>query len=382
MKKEQKIIFGKFLGVFSLILLTLTTLLSSCEKDDSGTPTFSKGTPTISRVYLLDTIARYKDSSIVGAEPYKLLVIDGKNIGGVQKVYFNGYDAAFNPTYNTDNSLIIRLPGEAPTGAKVDNKLRLVTFQGEASFDFKIIAKPSIFETDKITFGADRGDITLKGKNFEDVSSVMFTGTKTAVTVVSRTKDKIGNETMTLRFPTTNLSQVTLDITNTSGTITTRNMEFVNADNALIVFGEDFLKDYANNSWGDPLIINSDQAYAGKKSLSKSYAGGNWHLAAFSNWWPSLEYDADYKYISFAIKGAAVPMELWIQSDASKVGFGEFTDKNKITVAANVWNYYKIPLADLDFWAAGKVLKQFGWRVKGPDKTQVLYFDDVMFIKK
>lgn len=382
MKKEQKIIFGKFLGVFSIILLTLTTLLSSCEKDDSGTPTFSKGTPTISRVYLLDTIARYKDSSIVGAEPYKLLVIDGKNIGGVQKVYFNGYDAGFNPTYNTDNSLIIRLPGEAPTGAKVDNKLRLVTFQGEASFDFKIIAKPSIFETDKITFGADRGDITLKGKNFEDVSSVMFTGTKTAVTVVSRTKDKIGNETMTLRFPTTNLSQVTLDITNTSGTITTRNMEFVNADNALIVFGEDFLKDYANNSWGDPLIINSDQAFAGKKSLSKSYAGGNWHLAAFSNWWPSLEYNADFKYISFAIKGAAVPMELWIQSDASKVGFGEFTDKNKITVAANVWNYYKIPLADLDFWSAGKVLKQFGWRVKGPDKTQVLYFDDVMFIKK
>lgn len=382
MKKEQKIIFGKFLGVFSLILLTLTTLLSSCEKDDPGTPTFSKGTPTISRVYLLDTIARYKDSSIVGAEPYKLLVIDGKNIGGVKKVFFNGYDAAFNPTYNTDNSLIIRLPGEAPTGANVDNKLRLVTFQGEASFDFKIIAKPTIYETDKITFGADRGDITLKGKNFEDVSSVMFTGTKTEVTVVSKTKDKIGNETMTLRFPTTNLSQVTLDITNTSGTITTKSMEFVNADNALVVFGEDFLQDYANNSWGDPLIINSEQAFAGKKSLSKSYAGGNWHLAAFSNWWPSLEYNADFKYISFAIKGASVPIDLWIQSDASKIGFGEFEDKNKITVAANVWNYYKIPLADIDFWSTGKVLKQFGWRVKGPDKTQVLYFDDVMFIKK
>ncbi|MEA5460716.1 hypothetical protein VB796_16785 [Arcicella sp. LKC2W] len=382
MKKTINFIFSKLTAVTLLVTLVSVTILSSCIEDETGIPKFSTGTPSITKVYLLDTIARYKDSSIVGAEPYKLLVINGQNIGGVVNAYFNGYNTAFNPTYNTDTHLIITLPGEVPTDSTADNKLRLVTSHGEATFSFKVIAKPAVYSTDKITFGSDRGDITLKGKNFSDVSSVIFSKTTTAVKIVSKTKDKAGNETMVLRFPTTNISQTTLDITNSSGVITTRDLEFVNADVALQIFTEDFAKDFGNNSWGDPLMVNADQAYAGKKSLVKTFAAGNWHMAAFSNWWPSVEYSADYKFLTFAIKGGENPISFWIQSDASKVGFGNYLDKNKIDVAPKIWNYYKIPLADLDFWYPGTTLKQFGWRLQGPDKTETLYFDDVMFIKK
>ena len=376
-----KYLGSKLTAIAFLGILVSITILSSCKEDETGTPKVSTGKPSISRVYLLDTIAKHKDSSIVGSEPYKLLVINGENIGGVLNVYFNGYNATFNPTYNTDKNLIITLPGATPTGATVDNKLRVVTSHGEATFDFKVIAKPAVYGADKVTFGADRGDITITGKNFEDVSSVVFSTTKTDVKIVAKTKDKIGNETMVLRFPTTNLSQVTLDITNTSGMITARTFEFVNADAALQVFTEDFAKDYGNNSWGDPLIVNSDQAFAGKKSLAKTFAGGNWHLAAFSNWYPSIPYSADYKFITFSIKGGNVPISFWIQSDASKIGFGNFENKNKIDVAPKIWNYYKIALKDIDFWYPGSTLKQFGWRLQGPDKTETLYFDDVMFIK-
>lgn len=382
MKTIKNYIGSKLAAIAFLGILGSITILSSCKDDETGIPKVSTGKPSISRVYLLDTIAKHKDSSIVGSEPFKLLVINGQNIGGVLNVYFNGYNAAFNPTYNTDNNLIITLPGAVPTGADVDNKLRLVTSHGEATFDFKVIAKPAVYSTDKITFGSDRGDITLTGKNFADVSSVVFSATKTEVTIVSKTKDKIGNETMVLRFPATTLSQVTLDITNTSGIVTAKSFEFVNADVALQIFTEDFAKDYANNSWGNPLLVNSDQAYAGKKSLVKTFAGGNWHLAAFSNWYPSIPYSADYKYITFSIKGGNVPISFWIQSDVSKIGFGNFDDKNKIEVAPKIWNYYKIALADLDFWTPGTTLKQFGWRLKGPDKSETVYFDDVMFIKK
>lgn len=381
MKKNIYFLFSKLTGIALLTILTALTILSSCKEDETGTPTFSKGTPSISRVYLLDTIPKHKDSSIVGSEPYKLLVISGQNIGGVVYAYFNGYNTAFNPTYNTDNSLIITLPGEAPTDSTADNKIRLVTSHGEATFNFKVIAKPAVYSTDKITFGADRGDITLVGKNFSDVSSVVFSKTTTAVKIVSKTKDKLGRETMTLRFPTTTLSQVTLDITNTSGMVTAKDYEFVNADVALQIFTEDFAKDYSNNSWGDELVVNSDQAFAGKKSLVKTFAGGNWHMAAFSNWYPTLPYSGDYKYLTFAIKGGNNAISFWIQSDASKAGFGNYENKNKIEVLPKVWNYYKVALANIDFWYPGTTLKQFGWRLQGPDKDETLYFDDVMFIK-
>jgi hypothetical protein len=162
MEKSINILFSKLSAVTLFVALVSIAIFSSCKEDESGTPKFSTGTPSITRVYLLDTIPKHKDSSIVGAEPYKLLAISGQNIGGALNVYFNGYRATFNPTYNTDNSLIITLPGETPTDSTADNKIRIVTSHGEATFNFKVIAKPAVYAADKNTFGADRGDITLK----------------------------------------------------------------------------------------------------------------------------------------------------------------------------------------------------------------------------
>ena len=381
MKKENQHISKKVSFVVLLAMMVGLSFLSSCEKDDTGIPAVSSGTPVITGVYLLDTISSYKDSLITGAEPYELLVIKGEHIGGAVEVFFNGYSTTFNPTYNTNNAIIIRVPAEAPTDETATNELKIVTSHGEVAMDFKIIAKPAVYSVDKITFGEGRGNITLKGKNFADVSSVVFTGTTEAVEIVSVTKDKIGNETMVLKFPKTTLTQVRLDITNSSGTITTSGNQFVNADEAYIIFSDTLATGFDNASWGDPLIVNADEAYAGESSMSKVYAAGNWHMAALSNWWPSVEYNADYKFITFAIKGGSKAMSLWIQSDASNIGFGEFTDKNKIDVAPGVWNYYKIAIADLDFWYPGTTLKQMGWRIQGPDDNETFYFDDVMLLK-
>jgi hypothetical protein len=387
MKNSMNYIFSK-LTALVLIAIVSIAIFSSCKEDETGTPKFSTGTPMITKVYLLDTIPKHKDSTIVGAEPYKLIVISGQNIGDVKAVYFNGYLTTFNPTYNTDNNLIITVPGGAPVDStgigSAFGKIRLVTSHGETTFNFKLIAKPTVYETDKITFGADRGDITLKGKNFSDVSSVVFSNSTTAVTIVSRTKDKLGNETMTLRFPTSTVGQTTLDITNSSGIITTRNFEFVNADVALKIFTEGFDQDWSNNSWGDAGIISTDQAYSGKKSMSQKLAGGNYHLIGFNNWSPSVPYTTDYTHIAFAIKGGAVDTPFWIESDASSAGFGQkYLTKNAITAPAKVWTYYKIALKDLDFWSPGKTLKQIAWQVKGiPATNDVYYFDDVMLVRK
>ena len=385
MKKIQFIFSGKLTALTFLVTLVSIAIFSSCKEDDTGLPKFSTGTPSITRVYVLDTVKRHKDSSIVAAEPYTLLVINGENIGGIKSVFFNGYSATINPNYSTDNNLIITIPGEVPSDSTVDNKIRIVTSHGEATFNFKIIAKANVYGSDKITFGIDRGDVTVGGKNFSDVSSVVFSNTTIPIKIVAKTKDKLGNETMILRFPTTTIGSSTLDITNSSGIVTTKNLVFINADVAYKLFTEELGKNVQNGSWGDPLIVNSDQVFAGKKAISKSYAIGSYHLAAFeiNDKVSYVPYSTDYKYLTFSIKGGSVPMSFWITTNATKDagGYANYPDKNKIDVPARDWTYYRLALSDLDFWYPGTSFEKICWRVQGTAKVENIFFDDVMLVK-
>lgn len=388
MKKSINFIFSKFTALVIFITLISVAVLTSCIDDESGIPKISIGTPVITRVYLLDTSAKRRDSSIVGSEPFRLIVINGQNIGGVKAAYFNGFPTTFNPTYNTNENLIITVPGGAPVDSTgigaAFNKIRLVTPNGEATFNFKLIAKPALYSTDKITFGADRGDITLKGKNLADVSKVVFTGTNTVVNIISRTKDKIGNEAITLKFPTTTVGQTTLDVTNSSGTTTTTNLQFVNADVALKIFTEGFGQSWEGGSWSGASTINSQEAYAGNISMSQRLNGGSFHQIGFNNWSPSVPYSADYTHLTFAIKGGAVDTPLWVETNTSSLGYGQkYIAKNAIIVPAKVWTYFKIPIQNLDFWVPGKTLSQLALFARNiPATNDVYLLDDVMLVKK
>lgn len=95
-----------------------------------------------------------------------------------------------------------------------------------------------------------------------------------------------------------------------------------------------------------------------------------------------MNYSADYTYITGWIKGASADYSLYLTTDASAGGFGGFDEKNRIDVKAGTWTYFKLKLSDIDFWSAGKTLKQVGFRIKGPDKQdETFYFDDIMLVK-
>ena len=388
MKKTFNHIFGKL----GLLMLVSLAIFSSCKDSDLAEP-ISTGQPVIKKVYLLDTIAKHKDSTVVGAEPNVLLVINGENLGGVIKAYFNEYETSFNTNYNTNTNLIIRLPGDAPTDATATNTIRLVTSHGEVIFPFKVIAKPNITGYDKINFGTGRGDITFKGKNFPDITRIVAYAVRdkptdpikdsVVCTVISKTVDKL-----VVRIPSTTFSRITFNITNSSGTTKLAD-EFVNADVAIQFFTEGFgsftssegTGTWGGDSWGNAVKVNSDQAYAGTQSFSIALSAGGWSWFGLSSWWPRFYYDPAYKYVTFAIKGGAYDMPLWITSDVAKSGFAEFPDKNRIDVRAGVWNYYRLAIADLDFMYVGNPIPRLGFRPKGPDKSDLLYFDDFMLVK-
>jgi hypothetical protein len=384
----KNILNRKILLLIPLLALFGSTFIVSCDDKE-----LSGGEPVITRIYQLDTIARHRDSTFAAAEPYVLLVISGQNIGGVQRAFFNDYETSFNPNYNTNTELIIRVPAEAPTDATASNMIRLVTPRGEATYGFKIVAKPAIFSYDKIFFGQGRGNITFKGKNFADVVRVTAFREKDSPTeivkdsivceIVSQTADRL-----VVHIPNNTLSRVTLNFTNSSGTTRATDM-FVNADLGSKFFTEDFGTiaspdgdgKWGGDSWGNAVKISTASAYSGASSLEVNLSAGGWSWFGMTSWWPRYYYVSDYKYVVFAIKGGADDFPLWITSSASKAGFAEFNDKNKIEVKANTWNFYKMPIAELDFLYEGSIIQQLGFRPKGPDKSELIYVDDFMLIK-
>lgn len=127
--------------IYCIILPVVLTTFMSCSKDDKFT-----GMPVISSVTLLDPAKQ--DSTLAKALPGTLILITGQNLGGITQVSFNGQNAYFNPTYNTNTRLIITIPDNVPTEAtdpEVPNTIHIVTTHGEVTYSFVIeIPPPSI----------------------------------------------------------------------------------------------------------------------------------------------------------------------------------------------------------------------------------------------
>jgi hypothetical protein len=348
---------SSILKIATFAFLLGTVWLSSCKTDDVTVPVANKIAP---------------DSAAAG----KVLTLTGTGLSDMSSIVFEkgNVPASFVSTLNTDNNLIFRVPDTANGG--IQNIIFTNKSGASTSVSFKVIALPTVSSVDKVIFGAGRGNITLTGNNLGDVSKVTVSKATTACTIISKSKKKL-----VVQMPATNLSRFALDITNASGVSTTAT-EFINADVAVPFFDEKFADGFGNASWGDDIKVTSDAAYSGKYALAKTYAKGNWHLAGLG--WGWVPYSADYKYIVFAIKGGSLDYDLWLtlNTQANGWGFGDFSDKNQITVKAGVWNFYKLPLNTIDFWAAGKNLQAIGWRIKGPDaQDETFYFDDIMLVK-
>jgi len=239
---------------------------------------------------------------------------------------------------------------------------------------FNVLGLPAITEVSNYNFSAG-ANITLTGKNLGDVSKVVFRGQTAELQIVSKTET-----TLTVKMPATSLAQTKLDITNEAGTITTA-QEFVCIDNAFLIFTDDYQNGFVNGSWG-PAEVSATFAKSGTKSFKATYVKGNWSADGFANWDPGIPYSADYKYLSFWVKGGVESHTFYITGDQRAGGYGNSDRTAPIEVPANVWSYFKIKLSDLELWKKGGPFKQLGFWIPGPDnQDETIYFDDVIFIK-
>ncbi|MGA0560177.1 cell shape determination protein CcmA [Larkinella sp. VNQ87] len=356
--------FNQLAGVSFAVVLT-GLVMTSCEEDTDGRPESKPGNPVATAIM--------PDSAAGGT----VVTLTGTGLGDIRSIVFEkeNVPAGFQPTLNTDQALIFRVPDEVVGGVQ---QVTFTNSEGRSvSVPFRVLAYPTVAEVSNYNF-TKGAEITLTGNNLDDVTSVRLTGTSDAATIVSKEKKKL-----VIKMPAnTAVNRATLDIVNGTGLLRTT-QELTNLDKAYSIFTDAYGAGFQDGSWGDAGAISTKEFRTGTASVGKTYQKGNWHLIAFANWSASaISYSPEYTYVAGWIKGASADYSLYLTTDASKAGFGGFDEKNKINVKAGVWNYFKFKLSDIDFWSAGKKLSQVGFRIQGPDKQdETFYFDDIVLIK-
>ena len=146
--------------------IIITAVIFSCKKDDSGTP-------VISHVRTVDPAT--KDSLFTQAVPGTLIVIQGNNFSGLQAVFFNDTSAYFNPSYATNNNIIVRIPATAQTAAanpKVPSTIKVVTNHGTATYTFTLYLPPPAITS--LSFDNSGKVVFINGSNFQGIKKITF----------------------------------------------------------------------------------------------------------------------------------------------------------------------------------------------------------------
>lgn len=332
--------------------MSFLLLLAACSKEDinDGSPDVKPGNMTFASINT--------DSASGGA----MLTVQGNGLGSIRSIIFdkNNAPANFYSTLNTDKAILFRIPDTAAGG---EQQIVLTNSVGKTlSIPFRVLAYPSVNAVSNYNFTAG-SEITLTGLNLADVTSVTFTGTTTEIEIIAAE-----SKSLVIKMPEANtINRAALDITNATGTITTL-QEFVSLDNAYQIFADSYGDGWGDNSWGDGGKISTEIFKTGTASVGKKYAKGNWHLIGFANWWPGAAKNAAYKFLTVWIKGGSTDQTLYLTGDKRSAGFGNGDRTTPLNVPANVWTYFKIPIADANLWGTGDPFFQLGFWIAGPER--------------
>ena len=152
------------------------SLFTACSDSDSG----SSGTPEITGVRSCDPATA--DSLFTKGNCGQIIALIGNNLGGALKVYINDQEAYFNPTMNTDHSVVVTIPTEkngfklTAFDSSLKDEIRVETSHGSCTYAFKIAAGYPSISRIAADYPRETGDeINIYGVNLTDIEKAYFT---------------------------------------------------------------------------------------------------------------------------------------------------------------------------------------------------------------
>jgi len=352
---------SKYIKPGFLIGLALVAFVA-CKKDGDGSATVKPGNMVANAV---------TPNTAAGGE---LITLSGSGLSDIRTIVFekDNVPATFNPTLNTGEHLVFRVPDTATGGPQ---NIILTNSKGRtATIEFNVNALPIVNSVSNYNF-TEGTEITITGFHLAEVTSVKLKTSNQEVTIVSKSKKEL-----VVRMPAATANTSPLDITNPSGTKTTTE-EFVYLDNAYQIFTEGFRNGFENASWG-PAEVTTEVAKSGTTAFKATWVKGNWWANGFASWSTGVPFSTDYKYLSFWVKGGSTELVFYLTTDQKGSGYGNSDRTTPLTIPAEVWTYFKLPLTTVKLWENGTPFKQLGLWIPGPDdQDETLYFDDVLLIK-
>lgn len=353
MKNIKNILKLKLYFLASISLL----LLGSCSDDDSSSSGVLAVTQ-ISKSVIDDPLVegdRQVDvpTDIINAGNY--YIIRGSGFSTLKSISFNGMESAFNPTFVTDNAIVVLVDPDTPYYNEMD-EMKIVTNIGTLTYNVKV--RPPFPSITGFPINPNAGDIiTIKGEyflrpvvNFGDVKVTPISSTLTEIKV---------------QVPS-NIQYKYLSVTNVSGT-TVASQSFGSA-----VYDDAYtsLMSY-NGLW--------DATNGYNIAYDKNVAQGSKCIEWKSGGWNGLYVGIDkskvdlskYKAIRIRMKGSS-------QGSSRVIVSGNWSAVPNVNFRTE-WTYIEVPFSDI---GNPTELTEITFQESGNFGGNTIYIDDLGLVLK
>ncbi len=328
-----------------LLLLFPLALLMGCEpKETVPTPAVAKITP-------------------VEGPPGTLITVEGSGLTDLQKVTFGTENAPFNPVFNTDGALLIRVPANAKFGAQT---VTLYNKGGDATkttLSFKVLQPAPTLEKFAPTEAAVGDTITLTGKIFDNVTTVNFGTVPSKILSASPT-------TIQVIVPD-KVEKAPIEVVTPGGSAKS-SLDFSPKGTGLYVFDEAIIGDWQSWSWAKVAIGDTEKAQKGTKSIKVTYAG--WAAFWLNN--PTPIDISKFGTLKFSVFGGEGTKDKTVRVSYRDNDVAD-AEKGKgvvIKIKPGVWNEYVLPLKDL---GAASKLKAILFQEFSGEDVQPVWYDEI-----
>lgn len=157
--------------LFLFFSFLVAGLFTGCSDEEDNGP--NGGKPMIS--YIRVTRPEASDSLLVKAGQGSMVAIMGQNLGSARELWFNDRQAALNPSFITNTTIIARVPANIPSD--ITNKMKIFFANGDSLIhDFIVdISEPLI--TGMMSEYVNAGEVAvIDGDFFYEPLTVTFAG--------------------------------------------------------------------------------------------------------------------------------------------------------------------------------------------------------------
>ncbi|MEW2920588.1 hypothetical protein AB1A65_03905 [Muricauda sp. ANG21] len=303
------------------------TIMSACSNEFNQSDLSSGSTEPP----MITSIADATENSTVQTGVLgNMYYIKGENLSTTTSIKYNGFDAGFNPTLVTDNTIISQIPLGAPY-INASNKLTVETLYGVAEADFSLLTITGFDEG--LVDGANA--VTLNGGDFTDADQVLFvSGSEDDGNLVER-EARIINKTA---------SAITVEVPD--GVIQAFIHVFVNGAIAQStsygfnypIFTDELINGWELGGWDGAQELSTEVALGSTSIRRESLSWGG--LTFVSNDMTEDLVIADYSAINFQIYPA--------NSETIRVAcaLNDFDVQVELDLVPGEWNSFSIPLTD------------------------------------